>query len=70
MNVARDMDTLTMHTPLGVTAGITPFNFPAMIPLWVSRVSSVACIMEVAVSCVSPGRSWPAYQKLAFCGES
>ena len=35
-NIARDMDTLTYRVPLGVTAGITPFNFPAMIPLWVS----------------------------------
>lgn len=34
-NIAKDMDTMTMRTPLGVVAGITPFNFPAMIPLWV-----------------------------------
>lgn len=33
-NVARDMDIYTVRVPLGVTAGITPFNFPAMIPLW------------------------------------
>ena len=26
---------MTFRVPLGVTAGITPFNFPAMIPLWV-----------------------------------
>ncbi len=35
-NIAKDMDTITYRLPLGVTAGITPFNFPAMIPLWVS----------------------------------
>lgn len=33
-NVAKDMDIYTVRLPLGVTAGITPFNFPAMIPLW------------------------------------
>ncbi|XP_043234965.1 probable methylmalonate-semialdehyde dehydrogenase [acylating], mitochondrial isoform X2 [Amphibalanus amphitrite] len=33
-DVSRDMDTLSFRIPLGVTAGITPFNFPAMIPLW------------------------------------
>lgn len=32
--IAKDMDTYTIRLPLGVTAGITPFNFPAMIPLW------------------------------------
>ena len=34
--VAKDMDIVSQRLPLGVTAGITPFNFPAMIPLWVS----------------------------------
>lgn len=34
-NIAKDMDTFSYRLPLGVTAGITPFNFPAMIPLWV-----------------------------------
>jgi malonate-semialdehyde dehydrogenase (acetylating) / methylmalonate-semialdehyde dehydrogenase len=33
-NVAGGVDTFTLHQPLGVCAGITPFNFPAMIPLW------------------------------------
>ncbi|HLX80116.1 MAG TPA: CoA-acylating methylmalonate-semialdehyde dehydrogenase [Burkholderiales bacterium] len=33
-NVAGDVDTYTLLQPLGVCAGITPFNFPAMIPLW------------------------------------
>ena len=34
LEVSRDMDTYTIREPLGVTAGICPFNFPAMIPLW------------------------------------
>jgi malonate-semialdehyde dehydrogenase (acetylating)/methylmalonate-semialdehyde dehydrogenase len=33
-NVAGGVDTFTYLQPLGVCAGITPFNFPAMIPLW------------------------------------
>lgn len=34
-DVARGIDTYSYKEPLGVTAGICPFNFPAMIPLWV-----------------------------------
>ncbi len=33
--LARGVDTYSYRQPLGVTAGIAPFNFPAMIPLWV-----------------------------------
>jgi malonate-semialdehyde dehydrogenase (acetylating)/methylmalonate-semialdehyde dehydrogenase len=33
-NVASGVDTFSVLEPLGVCAGITPFNFPAMIPLW------------------------------------
>ena len=33
-NVARGVDTMALREPLGVTAGICPFNFPAMVPLW------------------------------------
>lgn len=33
-NVSTGIDTYTLRQPLGVTAGICPFNFPAMIPLW------------------------------------
>lgn len=40
-NIARDMDTYSYRIPLGVTAGITPFNFPAMIPLWMFPMSLV-----------------------------
>ncbi len=32
--VGTDIDTYSMHQPLGVVAGITPFNFPVMVPLW------------------------------------
>ena len=41
-NVARRMDTQSFVQPIGVCAGITPFNFPAMIPLWLFPLA-VAC---------------------------
>lgn len=39
--VAKDMDIFTMRVPIGVCAGITPFNFPAMIPLWMFPMAAV-----------------------------
>ena len=36
------IDLYSMHQPLGVVAGITPFNFPAMIPLW-KCAPAIAC---------------------------
>src|ERR1044071_3674692 len=36
------IDVYSMRQPLGIGAGITPFNFPAMIPLWMSAVA-IAC---------------------------
>ena len=41
-NVASDIDTYSYRQPLGVCAGITPFNFPAMIPLWMFPVACTA----------------------------
>ncbi len=41
-NVARKIDTYSYTQPLGVCAGITPFNFPAMIPLWMFPMA-IAC---------------------------
>lgn len=41
-NVARGIDTSSYIQPLGVCAGITPFNFPAMIPLWMYPLA-IAC---------------------------
>lgn len=36
-NVSSGIDTYSIREPLGVCAGICPFNFPAMIPLWVGQ---------------------------------
>ena len=33
-NVGTDIDSWSIRQPLGVCAGITPFNFPAMVPMW------------------------------------
>lgn len=41
-NVSGGIDMYSMRKPLGVVAGITPFNFPAMIPLWMSCMA-IAC---------------------------
>ena len=41
-NVGTDVDSWSMRQPLGVVAGITPFNFPAMVPMWMFPLS-IAC---------------------------
>lgn len=41
-NVARSIDSYSYTQPLGVCAGITPFNFPAMIPLWMFPLAIAA----------------------------
>ena len=40
--VGRDVDAYSLNQPLGVVAGITPFNFPAMVPMWMWPVA-IAC---------------------------
>ncbi len=40
--VSTGVDTLTIRQPLGVVAGITPFNFPAMVPMWMFPMA-IAC---------------------------
>jgi len=40
-NLARGLDTYSYRQPLGVTAGICPFNFPAMIPMWMFSLATV-----------------------------
>lgn len=48
-NIAKDMDSYTYRMPLGVVAGITPFNFPAMIPLWMfpmALVTGNTCLVK------------------------
>ncbi|WP_394209434.1 CoA-acylating methylmalonate-semialdehyde dehydrogenase [Enterovibrio calviensis] len=40
-NVGPAIDSWSEHQPLGVVAGITPFNFPAMVPLWMFPMALV-----------------------------
>ncbi len=41
-NVGTEVDSFSLRQPLGVCAGITPFNFPAMVPMWMYPVA-IAC---------------------------
>ena len=41
-NVGRGIDSWSMRQPVGVCVGITPFNFPAMVPMWMFPVA-IAC---------------------------
>ncbi|WP_017616026.1 CoA-acylating methylmalonate-semialdehyde dehydrogenase [Nocardiopsis salina] len=40
--VSGGVDTFSLRQPLGVVAGITPFNFPVMVPLWMHPIA-IAC---------------------------
>src|SRR5690606_11352544 len=42
INVGRDVDSWSELAPLGVVAGVTPFNFPCMVPMWMFPVA-IAC---------------------------
>src|SRR6266702_3959180 len=37
--VSTDVDACSFRQPLGVCAGITPFNFPAMVPMWMHPIA-------------------------------
>jgi len=41
-NVGTDVDSFSLRQPIGVCAGITPFNFPAMVPMWMFPIA-IAC---------------------------
>jgi malonate-semialdehyde dehydrogenase (acetylating)/methylmalonate-semialdehyde dehydrogenase len=41
-DIARGIDSISVRYPLGVCVGITPFNFPAMIPLWMFPIAIAA----------------------------
>jgi malonate-semialdehyde dehydrogenase (acetylating)/methylmalonate-semialdehyde dehydrogenase len=42
MNVGTGVDSYSEYAPLGVVAGITPFNFPCMVPMWMFPIA-IAC---------------------------
>jgi malonate-semialdehyde dehydrogenase (acetylating)/methylmalonate-semialdehyde dehydrogenase len=41
-NVSQQVDSYSLRQPVGVVAGITPFNFPAMVPMWMYPIA-IAC---------------------------
>ena len=41
-NVGTNIDSWSIRQPLGICAGITPFNFPAMVPMWMFPIA-IAC---------------------------
>lgn len=41
-SVGKEVDTFSLRQPLGVIAGVTPFNFPVMVPLWMFAIA-LAC---------------------------
>ena len=59
--VSTGVDIFSFREPLGVVAGITPFNFPAMVPMWMYPVA-IACgntfVLKPSERDPSPRRSW------------
>ena len=45
-NVGSNVDSWSMRQPLGVCAGITPFNFPAMVPMWMFPMETKKQLMH------------------------
>ena len=41
-DVSTDIDCYTLRQPLGVCAGVSPFNFPVMVPIWM-MIPAIAC---------------------------
>ncbi|KAI2805974.1 hypothetical protein BLOT_004985 [Blomia tropicalis] len=68
-SIARDMDSYSFRLPLGVCAGITPFNFPAMIPLWMFPLATVCGnTMVIKPSERDPGACMILMEMLEECG--
>lgn len=42
VNVASHIDTYTLNQPLGISVGVSPFNFPVMVPIWM-MIPAIAC---------------------------
>jgi malonate-semialdehyde dehydrogenase (acetylating)/methylmalonate-semialdehyde dehydrogenase len=68
--VSTGIDNWTLRQPLGVVAGITPFNFPCMVPMWMFPVA-MACgntfILKPSERDPSPACSWPSCSSRPAC---
>ena len=60
-NIAEDIDSEMFRYPLGVVGGITPFNFPMMVPLW---------MFPLAIACGNTFVSSAASSSSIFCSSS
>ena len=55
-NVGTGVDSHSLMQPLGVCAGITPFNFPAMVPMWmfpISLATGNTFVLKPSEKCIS-----------------
>ena len=69
--VSSGVDVHTVLEPLGVVAGITPFNFPVMVPLWM-MANALACgnafILKPSEKDPSPSlAAWPSWRARRGC---
>lgn len=65
-NVSNGIDTYSVREPLGVCAGICPFNFPAMIPLWVKH-SIFLLIICIFIDFCIPNITFNSDRSLILC---
>src|SRR4051812_46827892 len=69
-NVGTAVDTHTVRQPVGVCAGITPFNFPAMVPLWMFPMA-IACgntsFSSPPRRCPRPRSAWLSCSRKPAC---
>ena len=64
--VSTGVDVHTVLEPLGVVAGITPFNFPVMVPLWM-MANAIACgnafVLKPSERTPRPRSCWPSWPR-------
>lgn len=65
-NASTGVDVYTLRRPLGVVAGITPFNFPAMVPMWMIP-NAVACGNTFVLKPSERDPSTPLFIAELFC---
>jgi malonate-semialdehyde dehydrogenase (acetylating) / methylmalonate-semialdehyde dehydrogenase len=70
LNVGTNVDSHSMMQPVGICAGITPFNFPAMVPMWMYPVA-IACgntfVLKPSEKDPAPRCCWPRYSRRPGC---
>uniref|UniRef100_A0A3Q4I225 methylmalonate-semialdehyde dehydrogenase (CoA acylating) n=1 Tax=Neolamprologus brichardi TaxID=32507 RepID=A0A3Q4I225_NEOBR len=69
-SITKDMDTFTYRLPIGVCAGIAPFNFPAMIPLWMFPIGMKILTFFLVCAAVNFVCDHPAIKAISFVGSN